>query len=343
MKLCYIAGGISTHTLRIANYMAGQGHEVSIISYTGFMDGYHPSIHKYELKKLGPMSAILNKPRRLWWYNPFLPATMKALMLRIRPDITESHYIGPTGMLLARLANHHPHVMVCQGSDVLQCPENRKGHLRDSLLAADAIVVMSEQMRDALALGCNSHTLLVTNTGVDTNVFKPHAVKCQGKMILSTRQNKPIYDLQTLVKAFSLVKARWPEAWCVFVGEGTEDICSITDMGAVGAVPPQGMVPFYQSADLYISTALSDGTSISLLEAMATDLPCVLTDIPANRPWVEPEYLFKPGDPYDLARVILYTLAHPPKPGCNRQKVLERADFKTEMKKLERLYEELKQ
>jgi glycosyltransferase involved in cell wall biosynthesis len=39
-------------------------------------------------------------------------------------------------------------------------------------------------------------------------------------------------------------------------------------------------------ADLYVSTALSDSTSVSLLEAMAAKLVCVVTEIPGNSEWI---------------------------------------------------------
>jgi glycosyltransferase involved in cell wall biosynthesis len=352
MKLCYIAAGVSTHTLRIANWMAAHGQEVSIISYTPFSQPFDSRIRKYELKKLGPMSAILNKPRRLWWHNPFLPLTMKRLMLQIQPDITETHYVGPTGMLLAKLANHHPHVMVCQGSDVLQWPNTpqRQWQLQAALHKADAILVMSEHMKGILnSFGIfpgMAPPLLVTNTGVDTEVFRPTVNRLKGECILSTRNLDPVYDVETLLKAMRIVHQSQPELDCYIVGDGSQrrKLEEYQDgrIRFLGRLPMKEMPRAYLSATLYVSTALSDGTSISLLEAMATDLPCVLTDIPANRPWVEPEYLFKPGDPADLARVILHALEHPPTPGMNRQKVIEKANFQTEMSRLLKLYEELK-
>jgi glycosyltransferase involved in cell wall biosynthesis len=43
---------------------------------------------------------------------------------------------------------------------------------------------------------------------------------------------------------------------------------------------------FLNASDIYISTSQSDGSSLSMLEAMACGTPMVLTDMPAIREWV---------------------------------------------------------
>ena len=40
-------------------------------------------------------------------------------------------------------------------------------------------------------------------------------------------------------------------------------------------------------SDLYVSTSLTDGSSVTLLEAMACNMPVLVSDIPGNREWVQ--------------------------------------------------------
>ena len=64
-------------------------------------------------------------------------------------------------------------------------------------------------------------------------------------------------------------------------------------------------------AEIYLSASLSDSTSVSLLEAMASCAVPVVSDIEGNREWVgegEGARLFPPGDSAALARALEHAL-----------------------------------
>jgi len=79
-----------------------------------------------------------------------------------------------------------------------------------------------------------------------------------------------------------------------------------------GLINQNDLPNYYRAADLYISTSHSDGTSISLLEALASGKPVLLTDIPGNQEWVtqpgEVGWLFNDGDVDALREGILRAL-----------------------------------
>jgi glycosyltransferase involved in cell wall biosynthesis len=67
-------------------------------------------------------------------------------------------------------------------------------------------------------------------------------------------------------------------------------------------------------ADLYLSASLSDSTSVSLLEAMASGAVPVVSDLEGNREWVEDGVgarLFGPGDAASLTRALEAALDDP--------------------------------
>ena len=53
-----------------------------------------------------------------------------------------------------------------------------------------------------------------------------------------------------------------------------------------GQVSQRDLPRWYHKADLYISPSHIDGSSVSLMEALACGLPALVSDIPANREWV---------------------------------------------------------
>ncbi len=87
-------------------------------------------------------------------------------------------------------------------------------------------------------------------------------------------------------------------------------------------------------ADLYISVAKSDGSSLSLLECMATGTPSLVTDIPENRYWIEddhPEYLFSGNSGLELAERIQNLTMNPyffrDSNLCSRDKITREANW----------------
>ena len=58
----------------------------------------------------------------------------------------------------------------------------------------------------------------------------------------------------------------------------------------------------------YVSGSQSDGTSISLLEAMSAGLLCVTSDFPSNNEWINngiSGFTFKNGSASGLAQTLL--------------------------------------
>ncbi len=69
----------------------------------------------------------------------------------------------------------------------------------------------------------------------------------------------------------------------------------------------QDIRPFYRAMDLYVSASEAEGMSNAVLEAMASGLPVVASDIPGHRELVRPGengFLFRPGSVRDLARCL---------------------------------------
>jgi glycosyltransferase involved in cell wall biosynthesis len=93
-----------------------------------------------------------------------------------------------------------------------------------------------------------------------------------------------------------------------------------------------------------------DGSSVSLMEALACGLPCLVSDIPANQEWVtegQNGWLFPDGNVDALAAKILAAMEQRkslPEIGHNARAVAEeRADWQKNFQKLIQTYQIVKE
>jgi glycosyltransferase involved in cell wall biosynthesis len=110
---------------------------------------------------------------------------------------------------------------------------------------------------------------------------------------------------------------------------GLGDIVKFT-----GRVNRRDLVNYLNAADIYVSTSHSDGTSLSLLEALAVGLPAVVTDVPANLEWIKDGYngfIASRGSPQSVSDAVLKLVSNDELCGSFRERsrdiVRERADW----------------
>lgn len=367
MKICYIAPGRSIHTQRWVNYFAVRGHECHLISYwlnTNY-DGFDQRVQMHPLGVLLP---------RVWKASRYLSGSLWLLQVRrmlkkIKPDVLDCHYITTYGYLGA-FSCYHPLILSAWGSDVLIAPKQSRIHrflTVYSLRKSDRIICVSPVLREKIVnLGASPNKIEVIPIGVDTGEFSPRLrdpalLRALGTddspVVISTRGLKPIYDIETLVETVPLVLAEIPRARFVIAGAGEQesqlkklagDLGVSNSTSFVGWVARADLPTYLSSADIYVSTSLSDGASVSLFEAMACELAPVVTDIPANRSWIkegENGFLFPARDHRTLASKIIYLLKNREiGKGFgrrSRQIVQEKAEQQTEMEKIDSIYTEL--
>jgi glycosyltransferase involved in cell wall biosynthesis len=200
---------------------------------------------------------------------------------------------------------------------------------RLTLRAADGVIVDSEIQRKAvLSMGCRSSKVYCFPWGIDLDLFRPERTRgireelgwLHDKIVVSTRKQLPIYGVEYLVRAMPLVLARMKDVKLLVIGEGplleyhkalTKHLGIENQVKFLGNVPNQVLPAFLNAGDVYVSTSFSDGSSASLMEAMACGLPVVVSRIPANEEWVvhgENGFLVKPGDSVTLADCLVKAL-----------------------------------
>ncbi len=325
MKVLYFSRDYTTHDRRFLSALSETDHKVYFLRL-------EQRGHSLEERPLpGNIHTITwaggQKPYDVLQF-PRLLRGLKKVMAQIQPDLMQAGPIQSCA-LLAATAGFHPLVSVSWGSDLLvdadRTPWMRRA-TRYALSQSDVMIGDCEAVRQkAVQMGMAPERIVTFPWGVDLEHFCPPALPRRNTTtftLLSTRSWEPIYGVDVLARAFTIARQKLatsgqPEKAAglrlVMLGNGSQSatLRSIFEEAGVsdqvsytGQVSHEDLPRYFHEADLYISASQSDGSSISLLEAMACETPVLVSDIPGNREWVtsgENGWLFPVGDPEALA------------------------------------------
>lgn len=357
MKLCYLGDASSVHTQRWLKYFAEKGHDVHLISYVvSNIDGVE--VHKLPKVKNDYLSFIIRYLK------------VRKLIKDIKPDIIHAHYIGGYGWLGA-LLGFHPFVASVWGSDILIEPNiSRISSIltKYALKKADIITCDGENTKNSMtSLKIEHKKINIIYHGVDTTEFIStkkdekfieDLVGGKHPVIISARGLVQKNDMVTLVNAIPMVLKKISDARFIIAGEGGEKVYlkEIADsLGVLDSIrfiewiPHDELSKYLASSEVYVSTSLWDGgISISTLDAMACEIPCVVTDIADNKMWIKDGingFVVPIKNPKILADKIIYLLEN----GnirenygkISRKIVEENHNYFEEMDKVEHLYNKL--
>jgi glycosyltransferase involved in cell wall biosynthesis len=365
LALAFLGDPNSIHTRRWVGWFAARGHRVTMLVAAGVAlePGLPDSIAiarftPYTSSRLHPLGAM--RARR----------SLAAELRRIAPDILHAHYLTGHGWH-ARLSGFRPYAITLWGTDILVTARaTRRGRLyaRWSLGPAGLVTGDSEELvRAAVAAGARAERTHLVQFGVDTGRFSPgpdpaalrERLGLAGRrVIFSPRSIAPLYRHDVVLEAL----ARLPADVCVVM---TRHIARESEVEAlqrraaelglsdrlvmVPKVDHAEMADFYRMADLVVSVPMSDGTPVTLLEALSAGRPVVASDLPSVREWLgdlDPASLVPVGDVAATARAIEATLARPAAERLDfaergRRLVDERASHDASMAAAEALYREL--
>jgi glycosyltransferase involved in cell wall biosynthesis len=220
------------------------------------------------------------------WYWPLLLRELR------KADVVHAFSASYTSFLLAPL----PAILVARlwGKRVIlnyhsgEAPD----HLRRSALArfvmrhvVDANVVPSTFLRDVL-LSFEINADVVHNT-IDLRQFVYRSRDPLRPRLLCTRNFEPMYNVACVLRAFAKIQAPYPDATLTLVGSGSQDAALRAQAAALGLrnvtfagrVTPSEIHRYYADADIYVQAPSIDNMPLSVLEAFASGMPVVSTDV----------------------------------------------------------------
>jgi glycosyltransferase involved in cell wall biosynthesis len=374
MRLCYIADPISIHTRRWLAYFAAQSHEVHLIDLRAAGRAPAPVIPGVTIHEI-PKGPKLPLPRgQGLLYYPAAALRARRILRRLRPQILHAHYISEHAWVAA-LSGFRPLVLTAWGGDVL--PEQGAfDRPIQRLLTPFAIRSAALITANAAALARvldryrrPSTPALVIRHGVDRTRFHPGLDTTAlrraldlgaGPVVFSPRSFQPVYQIETIVRAWPAVARARPDAWLLFarfaadpayaarIDRLADDLGVRPSVRFAGQIEHAAMPAYYNLAAVSVSVPASDGMPVTAQEAMACGSPLIVSDLPSIAGIIEHErngLLVPVGEAQALAAALLRLLGDEPLrrriAEANLAWAAEYGDYHAEMGKMERAYREL--
>jgi glycosyltransferase involved in cell wall biosynthesis len=140
-----------------------------------------------------------------------------------------------------------------------------------------------------------------------------------GFTLLYVGRLAPLKDHATLLRAMALTRSHHPEVQLWIVGDGPREasLRKLADeLGLNECVTFFGeqadVSPFMLAADLFVSSSVTEGLPVSLLEAMSVGLPALVTDVGGMGEIARLSgaiTLVPSSDPEAMARALCHTIA----------------------------------
>lgn len=357
MRILYFSKNYTPHDYRFLSSLSKTEHEVIFLQ----LEANKRQTEDRPVPENIQQILWAGGQREFRWRDvPLLTLNLKRLIRRLKPDLIHA---GPiqTCAFIAVLSGFHSILTMSWGYDLVMEADKsawmrwvtRYTLKRSAFFVSDANVSRDK----AVAFGMDPEKTVIFPWGTDIEHFTPKNFtpsNPQTFTLFCNRTWEPIYGVDILARAFVRVAAENDDVNLILLGGGSQGpkIRQILMKGGVlervhfgGQVAQADLPRWYHMADLYISASHVDGSSVSLMEALASGLPCLVSDIPGNREWIEDRvngWLFRDGDVEDLAQKIRYALKNREslkKIGeAARQTAEQKADWRKNFGKLLEVY-----
>ncbi len=324
MRILYFTRSDSVHDQRFMAALAESEHEAFVLR---LYEGDYATPEGIEALSFKGIKG----PLRLWQI-PGLVKHLKQLLEELKPDLVHAGPLHDLAYLIAK-TGYKPLLSMSWGFDLMRDVNLDVGmasRARFALAHSVALITDAQCSADkAIELGFDPNRLCIFPWGVDLERFSPQAVVASGKrwreaqdwqdktVLLCLRAMEPNYGVDVLAKAFAIAAAKQPDLRLLLLGDGSQraSLEAIFDEAGVsaqvyfgGRVPNNELGMYYGVADVYVTPSHVDGSSVSLMEAMACALPTLASDIPANLEWIrhgENGWVFPDNDHQKLAEIIM--------------------------------------
>ncbi|MFM2135892.1 MAG: hypothetical protein RL021_1292 [Bacteroidota bacterium] len=283
MKL-FIAGESNVHVQNYCRAISTQVSHITVVTETPLAVPEAHDSHVISFRGANPFR----------WINGY--SRVFRLLKNHRPDLVHLHQVNRLAYFVCRAATRLriPVVTTAWGSDVLLVPQRNAiyRHLvvdvlrRSRKVTADAQVMITAMQQ----LESSDDKYIHLQYGID-----PIEPVSKQKIVYSNRLHRPLYNIDIILRDFAAFHATHPD-WRLVVGGSGPDTVTLHQLAGelgisaftdfTGWLDKEQNEKYYSCASIYVSIPSSDGTSVSLLEAMSAGCVPVVSDLPVTSEWI---------------------------------------------------------
>lgn len=295
-------GGVNDHVRNLAVRLADLGHETRIFAPSSRADVDFDSARFYRIGS--PIAIPVNESVARITLSFHLASRVAAIIAEERFDVLHFHEplmpalpmtmlrMSPTANVGTFHAFAHSNVGYYYGRPLLQ---PYLAHLHRG-------IAVSEPARAFVNRYFPSYALRVIPNGIDLGVYRPglapiRHLRDEKLNILFVGRLEKRKGLGDLLRAYRALRPRVPESRLIIVGDGplrgrVESYVArhrLPDVVLAGYVPDSVKPRYYSTADIFCAPATgAESFGIVLLEALASGLPVVATEVPGYMSVLEP-------------------------------------------------------
>jgi glycosyltransferase involved in cell wall biosynthesis len=247
----------------------------------------------------------------------FYPSTInfKELIKQIKAsDLVFCQALGPIGFLSTIFAKVFRKPVVrynhsiewelfanSQNIGFLKTPINTLTKLMSILIygLSKLILVPSIEPAELLTMIGVRNPKKVVHLAIDEKQYKPPKDKEKAKQNIGIDKDSFVIgyagriayekNLITLYRAFMRLSKKFDNVKLLIAGGGLFEIEQLFDnkRNIIRVGPQENLAPFYQAMDVYVLPSLTETTSLTTMEAMATGLPVVVTPVGFMKEYID--------------------------------------------------------
>jgi phenylacetate-CoA ligase len=307
------AGGMANQTRQLAELLEREGANVTIVQTNS----------PYRPRFIAPFRGL----RGLFRFVPYA-----VRLWRVSGQVKIVHVMANSGWswhLCAAPAiwiahwRRVPVVVNYRGGEAGTFLARAGGGVRRTLRLATALIVPSGFLKEVFA-GHGLPAGIVPNI-IDLERFHPAQVaeRPATRHLVVARNLEPIYDIPTALHAFALIRKSLPDVRLTVAGSGPErtalealcrELRIAESVHFCGTRDREQMATLYRTATVVLNPSLVDNMPNSVLEAMASGVPVVSTNV-GGVPFIVRDdvtgLLVPPGNPQAMAAAVLRVIGEP--------------------------------